>query len=703
MAQGTADLVLEMSSHCWTGEDAVGLSSATKKKIMDFYQRNSMTSYCLAYTYRPNVVPHRKEVDTDNVYFSWPTRYCEDELKWRRKTEHSSADNHPSDVHSALSLNSVWLAGHDCHFREPNSLMENQIFLGMVTLQYQAKPDVVRLVEHLDKACIRFVHFSKENELRSRIFAEKMGLEAGWNCHVSLAPEGSTDPIRSLKTTPVIGKSKLVDTVVKNSGVWRTQSLLEDIYAAVPTQKIEKDAGEAKKAVMDIESSGESSTTLDSDEGREKSPLLSERTSRTSQGDNSDPAYVFPNRAQLPKGVSNVRPHLETKDNVPLLVNLYTDADHSSAREMLEIMQDYGEVVLVLGSSLNFNNADIFSQANASLALEPIHPTRCIQEQEASGNEHRGAEKAAKWANLLSSLPSSAGVEAGAKISLLELLSFARHRLASLRASLIFLFSASIFLCLLRVASLLLFMPPVYDLWQALLWCLLVLPVLGFSLCVGPDSMGESLKLSTPKNQRYVPKKMVRLFCLGLIVKFLPSIVVVLLLYGAILPVFCAKIPHAECWWYMVQEIKNGSELSLGDWGGWGAEFKTGLVVARQVCAFLVSLYLCIISMSFVHYRENLWNCSPLKSREWIVACLVVLSVQIFYSCVAYEISKNLGAVRFSFSDVPWQVCLVGLFWIVPMVGINELYKRSEIKLYRRDQRRRRLSFGTKLGLNSPW
>jgi len=33
---------------------------------------------------------------------------------------------------------------------------------------------------------VRFVHFSKENELRSRLFSEKMGLESGWNCHISL-------------------------------------------------------------------------------------------------------------------------------------------------------------------------------------------------------------------------------------------------------------------------------------------------------------------------------------------------------------------------------------------------------------------------------------------------------------------------------------------------------------------------------------
>lgn len=49
----------------------------------------------------------------------------------------------------------------------------------------------VQLIEQLDRACIRFVHFSKENELRSRVFSEKMGLESGWNCHISLLSEGA--------------------------------------------------------------------------------------------------------------------------------------------------------------------------------------------------------------------------------------------------------------------------------------------------------------------------------------------------------------------------------------------------------------------------------------------------------------------------------------------------------------------------------
>jgi hypothetical protein len=51
----------------------------------------------------------------------------------------------------------------------------------------------VELIDDLEGACIRFVHFSKENELRSRVFSEKMGLEAGWNCHISLLSEADME------------------------------------------------------------------------------------------------------------------------------------------------------------------------------------------------------------------------------------------------------------------------------------------------------------------------------------------------------------------------------------------------------------------------------------------------------------------------------------------------------------------------------
>lgn len=77
------------------------------------------------------------------------------------------------------------------------------------------------MVEKLEKSCIRFVHFSYENEHKSKVrifffllnfffkfqiiiiffystikkaFAEMLGLDTGWNCHISLATDDFTSP-----------------------------------------------------------------------------------------------------------------------------------------------------------------------------------------------------------------------------------------------------------------------------------------------------------------------------------------------------------------------------------------------------------------------------------------------------------------------------------------------------------------------------
>lgn len=79
-------------------------------------------------------------------------------------------------------------------------------------------------------------------------------------------------------------------------------------------------------------------------------------------------------QAKLPRGIENIRPHLENVDNVPLLVSLFTDCSANATREMLGIMQSYGEIVVCLGSSASNANADIFLQADCSIAVEPLYP-----------------------------------------------------------------------------------------------------------------------------------------------------------------------------------------------------------------------------------------------------------------------------------------------------------------------------------------
>lgn len=76
-------------------------------------------------------------------------------------------------------------------------------------------------------------------------------------------------------------------------------------------------------------------------------------------------------KAHLPNGIKRIREHLKTTDNVPLLVPLFSDVDPENARDMIEILQEYGEVVMVVGSSTNYANTPVFCQANTSLVIDP--------------------------------------------------------------------------------------------------------------------------------------------------------------------------------------------------------------------------------------------------------------------------------------------------------------------------------------------
>jgi len=59
--------------------------------------------------------------------------------------------------------------------------------------------------------------------------------------------------------------------------------------------------------------------------------------------------------ARMPHGIANIKTHLQTVDNVPLLVSLFTDSTPHSVREMVQIFREYGEVVLTIGGKLRLS------------------------------------------------------------------------------------------------------------------------------------------------------------------------------------------------------------------------------------------------------------------------------------------------------------------------------------------------------------
>lgn len=291
--------------------------------------------------------------------------------------------------------------------------LSGQIFMGMVSSQYQARLDIVRLIDGLVNACIRFVYFSLEDELKSKVFAEKMGLETGWNCHISLTPNGD-----------------MPGSEIPPSSPSHTGSLHDDL------NQVSRDDAEG--------------LLLMEEEGH--SDLISFQPT-----DSDLPSFLEDcNRAKLPRGIHQVRPHLQNIDNVPLLVPLFTDCTPETMCEMIKIMQEYGEVTCCLGSSANLRNSCLFLQSDISIALDPLYPSRCSWETFGYATSTSMAQASDGLSPLqlsgqLNSLPCSLTFRQEETISVIRLIEQARHATYGIRKCFLFLLQCQLTLVVIQV------------------------------------------------------------------------------------------------------------------------------------------------------------------------------------------------------------------------------------------------------------
>lgn len=203
-------------------------------------------------------------------------------------------------------------------------LIRQQIFLGMAASSVAVRSEMPGLRETLTASGIRFVYFSPRNMRRSKPLAHKLGITFDWNCAISLRP---------------------LDTV--NGG------------------------GDENSGLKD----GENPT--------EQNPETSMNPSATAEGvqSPSEGVVLDPHRdisayadwvvhARMPYGVEEIKNHLKTVDNVPLLVNLYTDATPETVKSMVEVFNDYGEIVCSIGSgSYRSGNCAIFQASHIAISV----------------------------------------------------------------------------------------------------------------------------------------------------------------------------------------------------------------------------------------------------------------------------------------------------------------------------------------------
>ncbi|KRX48872.1 Uncharacterized protein T05_13879, partial [Trichinella murrelli] len=675
MCQGSADMLMPMCSYYWDGRRVRQLDKWHQRKIKDFATRYNLTAYCLALTYRP--LPRWAiNYPCDNCYYDLTNSlFNAVELK----TMESYCSKCSDAATSTCSLDTLLQSALVSSPQSKDVFFKDHVFLGMVAFQYQAKPDVVRLIERLDKI------------FRSRVFAEKMGLETGWNCHISL--EASENGASSTQ-------QRRIGNVVKRKCCEFSTTAQNLTFTSEPdVSKLRLEADvlnfSCKVSLADADLHVDRAPLADE---TELTPLLGSNSNLSSKefkivnstdpsvrsvsadsltsccmetdpsgmyGDSSD--FLISNQAQLPKGIDNIRPHLSSVDNVPLLVPLFTDCVEAATNEMLRIMQENDECVCVVGSSLNVDNAELFCTADVAVSVEPELPL----------------------AHRINSLPCAFSVHSLDKGFLTNAFATSMPMLRRFRVAFYFLLSCSLLLSFVQLASLaaVQWTPFAPDM---LLWLLcLALPVLSASLAMPtPERTAAAGSDSPLVHKRRSNRKEIVTFFTQFSVKFLPSGFGVLLLF-VLTTRFLQSTSTANTNDHWPQKSSDG-HVRLPP---------PQLLLAQNYCAWFFLLYMIGVSASHVHCYELMMNKPPTRNRNWLFACLALQLVQSFYC------SPPLwpGRWKFRYGDVPWFVSVFAFLWTIPVLCINEAMKRLEASQHQRRQRRRRLSFDTKLGMNSPF
>uniref|UniRef100_A0A3B4UJN1 Transmembrane protein 94 n=1 Tax=Seriola dumerili TaxID=41447 RepID=A0A3B4UJN1_SERDU len=650
LSHGSADLILEACTDFWDGTDIYPLSGSDRKKVLDFYQRACLSGYCSAFAYKPMQVSLSNQLNGKCVELApGPCLFSGVELPSTTPIKHNSCRN---------SWSSDEGIGEGVEREDCVQALSGQIFMGMVSSQFQARLDTVRLIDALVTACIRFVYFSMEDELRSKVFAEKMGLETGWNCHISLTPNGDS-PCDGAPSSPGHG------------------SLHEDL----------------------------NQDSRDEAEG----PLLPEEEAHSDlasfQPTDSDvPSFLEDcNRAKLPRGIHQVRPHLKNIDNVPLLVPLFTDCTPDTMCEMMKIMQENREVTCCLGSSANFRNSRLFLQSDLSIALDPLYPSQCSWETfgyATGGGFTGGAEGLSplRLSGQLNSLGCSVTFHQGESVSMVKLIEQARHTTYGIRKCFLFLLQCQLSLVIIQFLACLAQLPPPMNttdiLWLSCFSC----PLLSVSL-LGKPPDSSVMAVATGKNLDAIPRKTQNYFLGCFLLKFGLTVCAYLLAFGFTLHEVCRSSALMNEVVVVLCDHSSSDEAPH-----WFTELSNGLLLTQKVMAGFLVLHTVVISLSYVHRSQPLWRKSPFSNTWWCLTVPVVLLSQVVQALVDYQLWRDQGgALTFNLGDIPLHAWVLVSLSPLLVVVVNEVVKLHEIRVRVRYQKRQKLQFETKLGMNSPF
>uniref|UniRef100_A0A8D8R764 Transmembrane protein 94 n=1 Tax=Cacopsylla melanoneura TaxID=428564 RepID=A0A8D8R764_9HEMI len=259
------------------------------------------------------------------------------------------------------------------------------------------------------------------------------------------------------------------------------------------------------------------------------------------------------------------------------------------------------------------------------------------------------------------------------------------------------------FLSLLQFCSFLFFFPPILSLDGVVFLILIIVPVLSTSLVGTGFVDAKILRQATSRNHNNfnIETTFYILWCYGF--KFLPSLISCILFHFTLLSSNChllysnsSSLPvNTTSSLFGCNSDNAHPSSSSHQWLIESSSQFRVLSSIQQLQLCLVIIHLCLISYSFVYRDYNVWTSRHYSNALWRITSSIILTGAALYAILMYTTDELVVMAT-------GHVILFTLSGLLVFL-VCEFIKLQEIEKNVRYQKRARLDFDTKLGMNSPF
>ncbi|GJJ79029.1 hypothetical protein EMPS_11388 [Entomortierella parvispora] len=665
LTDGHVECVVECCTEYWNGTGLQELNEVMLKKVSDFYQTAVVNDLqCVAYAYRPIAI--EKEADAPDFdpttpgFLTLPVRITPEEDK--RLDPSSDSGSPPSDSDEK--------AGRESEESEQSQ----EVRASVPRVDMSSLPDPVNIVIEIDGGYSDDEHQYGSSTEDAGISSSK--IESGplqrWRKLRELDMEeeredvmDSQPPLNSTEfcEEAIQGQIFLGMTTLAHQPKTNVCDFIEDLgLAGIRFVYFSPASERESKAFAD---------RLGLETDWNSCILLSSASDPFGAGTGYLESYDI--KAQLPRGIENIRPHLETVDDIPLHVSLFAECGDEAATDMIKIFQDYGEVVCCIGSSLNINNIAAFAKADISVGMEPI---RMHSSPESRSAFSLGAK--------INSLPCGLTMHSETSLyALTQVVREARRLLNSQRQGVVFMIASFLSISLLLLVSYCFLLPAAMTGYQILWLMWIIVPLIILSFFFSPHEP-DTMTMMPSKN--ISPLRDLQRFIFYFLARFILPIAMCVFIF-----LFTLHIYDGQEGYSFLFNSFGGSP-----WLQWSDEEQWALLYAQNYTLVVWVWYMIWMSSTFMSRTLSLRAFKPWKNRVWIGVCIVSIGLQ-FVFCV---ISLFRGPHRVQ--EVPWWLFVLSFLWPVVFLPVQELVKTRDAKECVRAQKLAKLEFNTKLGMHSP-